>query len=75
MVNLINVIIILHSWRTQQIMVKNYLTLILFMQFFSLLIFSALDLLLFYISFEATLIPMYFLIGFYGSRNRKMDAK
>jgi NADH:ubiquinone oxidoreductase subunit 4 (subunit M) len=33
-----------------------------------------LDLLLFYISFEGVLIPMFFLIGFYGGRNRKIHA-
>lgn len=41
----------------------------------SIMIFMVLDLLLFYISFEAILIPMYFLIGFYGSRNKKMEAQ
>ncbi len=33
-----------------------------------------LDLLLFYISFEAILLPMFFLIGYYGSRDRKIEA-
>jgi NADH-ubiquinone oxidoreductase chain 4 len=33
-----------------------------------------LDLLLFYISFEAILIPMFFLIGYFGSRNKKLEA-
>ncbi|MGZ7210362.1 MAG: proton-conducting transporter transmembrane domain-containing protein, partial [Methanobacterium sp.] len=39
-----------------------------------LIIFSTIDLLLFYICFEGVLIPMYLLIGTYGSRERKIRA-
>ena len=41
---------------------------------FLLIIFSVLDLFLFYIFFEAILIPMYLLIGIWGSRERKIRA-
>jgi NADH-quinone oxidoreductase subunit M len=41
---------------------------------FLLFVFSALDLLLFYIFFEAILIPMYLMIGVWGSRERKIRA-
>jgi NADH:ubiquinone oxidoreductase subunit 4 (subunit M) len=37
-------------------------------------VFSSLDLLVFYLLFEAVLIPMYFLIGVFGSRERKIRA-
>lgn len=37
-------------------------------------VFSSLDLLIFYISFEAVLIPMYFIVGVYGSRSRRIRA-
>lgn len=37
-------------------------------------VFSARDFLLFYIFWEATLIPMYFLIGIFGSENRRYAA-
>jgi proton-translocating NADH-quinone oxidoreductase chain M len=37
-------------------------------------IFISLDLLFFYLLFEAILIPMYFIIGIYGSRERKIRA-
>ena len=37
-------------------------------------IFSSLDLFLFYILFEAVLIPMYFIVGIFGSRERKIRA-
>lgn len=42
--------------------------------FWSIAVFLVQDLFLFYISFEGVLIPMYYLIIFYGSRNRKMSA-
>lgn len=42
--------------------------------FWSLAVFLVLDLLYFYISFEGVLIPMFFLIGFYGGVNRKIKA-
>jgi NADH:ubiquinone oxidoreductase subunit 4 (subunit M) len=37
-------------------------------------IFTCLDLLLFYILFEMVLIPMYFVIGIFGSRDRRIRA-
>lgn len=39
-----------------------------------MVIFMALDIFIFYISYEILLIPMYYLIGYYGSRNRKITA-
>lgn len=39
-----------------------------------LLVFSVLDLLFFYIFFEAILLPMFFIIGNWGSRERKIRA-
>jgi NADH-quinone oxidoreductase subunit M len=46
---------------------KAYVALILLVESFSLFVFLAGDVLLFYIFFEATLIPMYFLIAGFGS--------
>jgi len=37
-------------------------------------VFSSLDILVFYLLFEAVLIPMFFVIGFYGSRERRIRA-
>jgi NADH-quinone oxidoreductase subunit M len=48
--------------------------LLLLIGFWSLAVFMTLDLFYFYISFEGVLIPMFFLIGFYGGRNRKIQA-
>jgi len=47
---------------------------LLLIGFWSLAVFLVLDLVYFYISFEGVLIPMFFLIGFYGGRNRKIQA-
>jgi NADH-quinone oxidoreductase subunit M len=53
---------------------KEYMIVLLSINFLLLLIFSTLDLLFFYIFFEAVLIPMYLMIGFWGSRQRKIRA-
>ncbi len=53
---------------------KEYAINLLVIEFFLLVIFSVLDLLLFYIFFEAILIPMYLVIGIWGSRERKIRA-
>jgi len=53
---------------------KQFIILLLLVGFWSIAVFIVLDLLLFYISFEGVLIPMYYLVTFYGSRNRKMHA-
>ena len=37
-------------------------------------IFSSLDIMLFYLLFEAVLIPMFIIIGVWGSRERKIRA-
>ena len=37
-------------------------------------VFSSLDVLLFYVLFEAVLIPMFLIIGFYGSRERRVRS-
>ena len=53
---------------------KFYSINLLVLQIILLFIFSILDLLLFYIFFEAILIPMFLLIGVFGSRERKIWA-
>ena len=75
LVNLIVPIVILNSWKIQGKgkNLRGFIILVLFVNFWSNAVFFVLDLLLFYISFEAVLIPMYFLIGYFGSRNKKID--
>ena len=50
---------------------KYYLLNLFIIELLLLLVFSVLDILLFYIFFEAILIPMYLVIGMWGSRERK----
>jgi proton-translocating NADH-quinone oxidoreductase chain M len=63
---------VLFIWNDNNL--KQYLLILLTIEFFLLFIFSILDLMLFYIFFEAILIPMFLMIGYYGSRERKVRA-
>jgi len=54
--------------------VKEYNIAFFLLEFILFGIFSSLDLLLFYLLFEAVLIPMFFIVGVYGSRDRKIRA-
>jgi proton-translocating NADH-quinone oxidoreductase chain M len=53
---------------------KEYSINLLLIGLFLSLIFTVEDLLLFYVFFEAILIPMYLIIGIWGSRERKIRA-
>ena len=55
-------------------MLKEYIITLLFLELLLLIVFSILDTLLFYIFFEGILIPMYIMIGLWGSRERKIRA-
>jgi proton-translocating NADH-quinone oxidoreductase chain M len=65
---------ILISWNSIDYNLKWYLILFLFIEFFLIIVFCALDLLIFYIFFESILIPMFLIIGLWGSRERKVLA-
>jgi proton-translocating NADH-quinone oxidoreductase chain M len=54
--------------------VKEYNIAFLVLEAILLGVFSTLDILLFYLLFEAVLIPMYFIVGVYGSRGRRVRA-
>jgi len=62
------------GWNTIKKKKKEYILFFLGMESLLLLVFMVMDLLLFYIFFESVLIPMYFIIGIWGSRERKMLA-
>lgn len=47
---------------------------IVFIEFFMYFVFLTREFIVFYIFFEAILIPMFFMIGLFGSRNRKIHA-
>jgi len=65
---------LLASWSSVNFQVKKYLICFLVMEFFLIGVFCVLDLLLFYIFFESVLIPMYLIVGIWGSRERKIRA-
>ena len=65
---------ILISWTSVKANIKEFLIAFLVMEFFLIGVFSILDLLLFYIFFESILIPMYLIVGVWGSRARKIRA-
>ena len=63
-------IAILASWETVQKRIKEYMAAFLFLEALLLGVFCALDLVLFYLFFEAVLIPMFLIIGIWGGDNR-----
>jgi len=63
---------ILFIW--QDSLFKEYCLSLLIIELFLYFIFSTLDLFIFYVFFEAILIPMYLVIGIWGSRQRKIRA-
>ncbi|NPV55215.1 MAG: NADH-quinone oxidoreductase subunit M [Anaerolineae bacterium] len=63
-------IAILSSWEAVQDKVKGFMMLFLLLETGMLGVFLSLDLVLFYIFWEFTLIPMYFLIGVWGGERR-----
>ena len=54
--------------------VQTYFALLLVLASFMVGVFAATDVFLFYVFFEAMLIPVYFLIGFYGGQRRQYAA-
>jgi len=61
---------ILASWDSVQVRVKEYMIAFLVMETTMVGVFSSLDLVLFYLFFEAGLIPMFLIIGVWGGLNR-----
>lgn len=65
---------ILISWDSIKYRVKEFLLMLILTEFLLINVFSVLDLFFFYIFFESVLIPMFILIGIWGSRQRKIHA-
>ena len=61
---------VLASWEAIEKRVPEYMAAFLFMEVLMIGVFAAQDLFLFYIFFEAGLIPMYLIIGIWGGANR-----
>lgn len=63
-------LVLLFSWDTIRDNTKTYLLLMLLLETAMIGVFAALDMVLFFVFFEASLIPMYFLIGRWGGPRR-----
>lgn len=69
-----NLIVILATWESISKKVAQYFAAFLIMQGLLNGVFASLDAIVFYIFWEATLIPMYLIIGIWGSDNRVYAA-
>jgi NADH-quinone oxidoreductase subunit M len=67
---LLGPIVVLSSWTYIGKQVRGYYTLLLILQTGVTGVFTSFDVFLFYIFFELTLIPMYFIIGIWGGEDR-----
>lgn len=65
-----SLIVVLAAWRSISKNIMQYLAAALIIQGMITGVFSALDSILFYVFWEATLIPMFLMIGIWGSENR-----
>ncbi|MCP9454793.1 MAG: NADH-quinone oxidoreductase subunit M [Nitrospira sp.] len=61
---------VLVSWHSIETRIRDFMALLLVMEGAMIGVFAALDFVLFYIFWEAMLIPMYLLIGMWGGPNR-----
>jgi NADH-quinone oxidoreductase subunit M len=70
----ITVIVVISAWQVIEKRVAQYMGAFLILSGLMIGVFAALDGLLFYFFFEATLIPMYIIIGVWGGPNRVYAA-
>ena len=66
----INLVVVIAGWEVITRKVNQYMGAFLILSGLMIGVFSALDGLLFYVFFEATLIPMYLIIGIWGGPNK-----
>jgi len=66
----ITLIVVIASWESVTERVNQYMGAFLILSGLMIGVFSALDGMLFYVFFEATLIPMYLIIGIWGGPNK-----
>ena len=64
------VLVVIAGWTSIQDRVHQYMAAFLIMEGLMVGVFSALDALLFYVFFEAMLVPMFLIIGMWGGPNR-----
>jgi len=66
----LTVLCILNSWRSVERMIKEYMIVFLILETGMIGVLASLDLILFYVFWEVTLIPMYLIIGVWGGPRR-----
>lgn len=71
---LITIFVVIAAWEVIEDRVAQYMGSFLMLSGLMVGVFCALDGLLFYVFFEATLIPMYLIIGIWGGKNRVYAA-
>ena len=71
---LITVIVVISAWEVITVRVAQYFASFLILSGLMIGVFSTADGMLFYVFFEATLIPMYIIIGVWGGPNRVYAA-
>jgi NADH-quinone oxidoreductase subunit M len=67
---LLTVLVVIGSWHSVHTRIKEYMIAFLVMDTLMVGVFCALDIVLFYLFFEAILIPMYLIIGIWGGPRR-----
>lgn len=65
---------ILASWENVESRQKSYFSLLLIVETLLISVFSVLDLLLFYVAFEASLVPLFLIIGIWGGSDTRIRA-
>jgi NADH-quinone oxidoreductase subunit M len=65
---------LLCSWTSIKYRLKDFILLLLVLQFFLIVLFMSLDLFFFYLFFELVIVPIFIIIGVWGSRLRRMAA-
>jgi NADH-quinone oxidoreductase subunit M len=70
----LNPLALLSSWNSITKNIRNYVIMMLLLEVGMLGVFASLDMFLFYVFWEAVLIPMYFIIGIWGGENRVYAA-
>lgn len=71
---LLTILCLLVSWETESLMKKEFIILHHIILIILLLVFIVQDLIMFYLFFEATLIPLFLMIGIWGYREEKIKA-
>jgi len=67
-------ICLLVNWESVKYRYKDFTLILFLLEFLILNIFLSLDIFFFYLFFEGVLIPMFLMIGIWGSRQRKIHA-